>query len=386
MLKGKVAYMSPEQARGDAIDGRSDLFAMGIVLWELLAGQSLYRHEYAATTLHKLLHETPPRLSTVVPGIDADLEALVAKALAARPEDRFQSAHEMRVALDAWLEAHDEVVPQEDVGVLVQDLFKPVRQAVQGQIQAYMTGIGAAAQGEGSDTGRRPSGSGPIRWSALEGQLPSIEDHSEIGSGSAVVRPRRWNADGDESRRGSIVLLLVATLVGSLVAAAVVVARVVHRGPAQAGQVESSGEPRPASPVAGFGAASAPPAPQPPLTAGPETSAPEPLAEPLPSTSATAHPSAVATPPAHPGAPETATPVSAAGTALADPGFLSFDTYPWTRVSEGGRIIGDTPLVHVSLSPGHHVLTLDNPEHDIHQTYSVTIKPGESVSRRLGLD
>ncbi len=173
VLKGKVAYMSPEQARGEAIDGRSDLFAAGIVLWEVLAGQSLFRHEYAATTLHKLLHEKPPKLSTVVPDIDKDLEALVVKALEGRPEDRFQSAHEMRAAIDAWAEAHHQVVQQDEVGELLTGLFSSVREAVQRQIQAYVTGIGAASA-DGSDSGRRPSGSGPIRWSAIEGNLPEI--------------------------------------------------------------------------------------------------------------------------------------------------------------------------------------------------------------------
>jgi serine/threonine-protein kinase len=359
------------------------------VLWEVLAGQSLYRHEYAATTLHKLLHETPPRLSTVVPEIDADLEALVARALAARPEDRFQSAHEMRDALDAWLEAHDEVVSQEDVGALVQDLFKPVRQAVQRQIQAYMAGIGAVAPADGSDTGRRPSGSGPIKWSTQEGQLPSIEEHGEIGSGSAVVRPRKEESENAESRRGSILWLLAATLAGSLVAAGVVVARVVHRGqqPSPAAQAEApAGGPGTAVPMAP-GPASSTPETEPRAGSPAESLSAESSSASLPrelasGASAPPHPSTITAHPVRPGTPETSTATAAA----ADPGFLSFDTYPWTRVSEAGRIIGDTPLVHVSLSPGPHVLTLDNPEHDIHKTYSVTIKPGESVSRRLGLD
>jgi serine/threonine-protein kinase len=67
------------------------------------------------------------------------------------------------------------------------------------------------------------------------------------------------------------------------------------------------------------------------------------------------------------------------------PGFLTLDTYPWTRVSEGGRVLGTTPLIRVPLSPGGHTLLLENPEQGIKQYYSVTIKSGENVSRRLGL-
>ncbi|NOU27545.1 MAG: protein kinase, partial [Polyangiaceae bacterium] len=88
-------------------------------------------------------------------------------------------------------------------------------------------------------------------------------------------------------------------------------------------------------------------------------------------------------------------PAPAAATSVADvkpepsaapprePGFLTIDTYPWTRVTEGGRVIGNTPVVRASLSPGTHVISLDNPAENVHQTTTVTIKSGELVSRRL---
>jgi serine/threonine-protein kinase len=64
-------------------------------------------------------------------------------------------------------------------------------------------------------------------------------------------------------------------------------------------------------------------------------------------------------------------------------GYLTLDTFPWTRVSENGRPLGDTPLVKVPLTPGSHVLTLENPGENIRQTTSVVVKSGETVSRRL---
>ncbi|HEY1695084.1 MAG TPA: serine/threonine-protein kinase [Polyangiaceae bacterium] len=383
VLKGKVAYMSPEQARGEAIDGRSDLFAVGIVLWEALSGQNLYRHEYAATTLHKLLHETPPRLSTVVPDVDPSLDEIVAKALAPRPEDRYQSALQLRVALDAWVESHGEGVTGDQVGALVSDLFEPVREAVQRQIQAYVKGSDAIAAGKAEkepEGAKRPSGSGPIRWRTRENMLPSIEDHPDGGSGTAVVGPsaeeerRAGTANG---RRGSILWLLVATMAGALVAAVVVMAGVAHR---------SSPTAPSAAGTAGGSTRSGPntlPSPTPPA---PESSAPPfpnepPLADSASAPAgATAHATGAST---H--APRTASAQESAAPAAAETGYLSFDTYPWTRVSEGGRVLGDTPLVHLPLSPGEHALTLDNPEQGIHRTYPVTIRPGETLSRRLGL-
>jgi predicted anti-sigma-YlaC factor YlaD len=65
-------------------------------------------------------------------------------------------------------------------------------------------------------------------------------------------------------------------------------------------------------------------------------------------------------------------------------GYLTFDTYPWTTVSENGQILGTTPLVHVALPAGPHTLTLENPGQRMQKTYSVTIKEGDTFKRRLG--
>src|SRR6476659_1558183 len=96
VLKGKVAYMSPEQAMGGRIDQRADLFAMGIVLWELIARQRLMTGDNAANTLHRLMNEPIPRLSAAVPGIDPNLEMIVMRALEKDPALRWQSGQEMR--------------------------------------------------------------------------------------------------------------------------------------------------------------------------------------------------------------------------------------------------------------------------------------------------
>ncbi len=97
-IKGKIAYMSPEQARGKGVDRRSDVFAAGIVLWELFTGKRLFEGENEATVLTQLLTETPPLLSTV----DASLEpydAILKRALTTSPDERFPSALEMATTL-----------------------------------------------------------------------------------------------------------------------------------------------------------------------------------------------------------------------------------------------------------------------------------------------
>jgi serine/threonine protein kinase len=98
-LKGKISYMSPEQAEGDNVDHRADLFALGIVLWESLTRQRLFRGEDDLRTL-RLVREAkidPP--SSLRPEVDAELDAVVLKMLARRFEDRFASADEVAAAL-----------------------------------------------------------------------------------------------------------------------------------------------------------------------------------------------------------------------------------------------------------------------------------------------
>jgi serine/threonine-protein kinase len=91
-LKGKLAYMAPEQARGGIIDRRADLFAIGTVLWEVLADKRLFKGEGEADTLNRVLFEPIPRLREVAPQVPPALEALTMKALERDPEKRFSSA------------------------------------------------------------------------------------------------------------------------------------------------------------------------------------------------------------------------------------------------------------------------------------------------------
>ena len=82
------------------------------------------------------------------------------------------------------------------------------------------------------------------------------------------------------------------------------------------------------------------------------------------------------------------TPPDAAKPAAAEAqseGYLTLDTYPWTSVTENGRVIGNTPLVHVPLAPGVHKLTLENRALGIRQSYAITIESGRPTARRLGL-
>jgi serine/threonine-protein kinase len=97
---GTPEYMAPEQLMGQAVDGRSDLYAAGVVLFECLTGRRLFEGNSFATVLMKQVQEPPPDPRTLVPDLPAEVAALVLKALAKRPEERWQTAGEFHQALD----------------------------------------------------------------------------------------------------------------------------------------------------------------------------------------------------------------------------------------------------------------------------------------------
>jgi len=103
MLKGKLAYMSPEQAWGKPIDRRSDIFAVGIVLYEMLSGTRLFKSENELSTLEKVREATVEPPTSLNPEISKKLEALILKALAKDPKDRYQTAAEMEAAIETYM-------------------------------------------------------------------------------------------------------------------------------------------------------------------------------------------------------------------------------------------------------------------------------------------
>ncbi|WP_437503485.1 serine/threonine protein kinase [Sorangium sp. So ce1099] len=122
-LKGKLAYMSPEQVRGNDVDRTTDVFALGVVLWELTTNQRLFRMDTDLDTLEKVQACVVPPPSTIVSDYPIELESVVMKALAKHRQDRFQTARELSRALQSFLMRSGVFVGSEEVAQFVQQVF-----------------------------------------------------------------------------------------------------------------------------------------------------------------------------------------------------------------------------------------------------------------------
>ncbi len=459
ILKGKVNYMSPEQVRGDT-DRRADIFAVGLSLWEVVAGRGVFRGE-AVTVLHRILNDAIPKLSEARPDIDPALEAVVMKALEKDREKRYQTAEEFREALDDYTRASGEVVREGVIGKAVSTMFHETKENVAQRIKECVTGLSPVKAGSGesatlpSTTGSLPSltltpptGEYPFLANLAEASDPGVGTPSGsqqvsvkiTASGPPTGRtpvpqsssPPYGTSEFPKSQASKLPWVFVA--IAALGVLGVVVWAVALRKPdtvaatpAKTAKVMIESTPSGAAiekdgqvvghtpagldlPIGkqtltiihdGFATESVnvdvfegakqsvtlkaleANTPPPPSSTG--AVALVPTSKPVPGTAfvpVRPHPNGTvpATSPSVPPAP------SAAGASAAgEKGFLSFSTFPWTRVSEGGRVLGTTPLYKVPMSPGPHVLSLDNPEENIHTTFTVTIKAGESASRSVEL-
>ncbi len=120
-LKGKISYMSPEHASSGRVDRRSDVFALGVVLWEAVCGQRLFRKDSELATLRAIVDDPITAPSKVV-RISPRLERIIMRALEKDPADRFQNALEMALELERHAFASEGFSPQQ-IGGAMKDLF-----------------------------------------------------------------------------------------------------------------------------------------------------------------------------------------------------------------------------------------------------------------------
>jgi serine/threonine-protein kinase len=128
ILKGRIAYMAPEQASGGKVDRRADIYAAGVMIWEAAARRRLWRGMTDVEILSRTLGEGPPRLRSIDSSAPADLDTLCARAMASDPADRYPTAMSLLSALDEHLACRDDAMSMREIGALVNRAFAPERQ------------------------------------------------------------------------------------------------------------------------------------------------------------------------------------------------------------------------------------------------------------------
>lgn len=225
ILRGKVAYMAPEQVLGAKIDHRADLFSVGVMLWEAITGTRIWDGYAEIQIMQALSQGEIPRVRDVDPKVDPELEAVVNRALAARPDDRFQSAQEFRRALEGFLFSHTARVDPRAVGDFIAKQFEKERAGLQAVIQDQLTGPHQAPAALDSlpPVGAQNADSNPSRSARAQylGSVPSAPGTSggnmQLGGSRTIpsvevqaLRPRRTLAAAVGVAAALFVFLIIA--------------------------------------------------------------------------------------------------------------------------------------------------------------------------------
>ncbi len=144
-FKGKVSYIAPEQAQAHEVDRRADVFSVGVVLWEAVAGRRFARRGQDIVRLKARIEGTEPRLREVMPDADPILLDACDRAMALDPDDRFQSADEFRQALAPYFAKVD--VNTNSIGAWMTSTFAEQRSALAQQIETQI-GLHEQAQSQ----------------------------------------------------------------------------------------------------------------------------------------------------------------------------------------------------------------------------------------------
>ena len=147
-LKGKVAYMAPEQARGERVDLRADVFSVGAMLWEAAAGQRLWSGMSEVAVLATLTAEGVPSPRTHNPSLDPELERIVRKATQSNREHRYRTAAAMQADLERWLATQRDVPTPRAIGALVAEAFSTERRELRGVIETQLGSLADVSTGE----------------------------------------------------------------------------------------------------------------------------------------------------------------------------------------------------------------------------------------------
>jgi len=214
-LKKKLGYMSPEMVRGKTVDHRSDVFGVGVTLFEMVTGQRLFSGKDDMATLGMVGKAAAPSLSDVIDDVPSELEAIVTKALAREPEDRYQNCGDMNDALVGylaqtaptygtrqlaqWMEAtfaREMEQERRQISELLEASNQPGMIEERRRYFASPLGAAAAARAQMGQKLSLPPGPAPRSGSSKPPTLPTLRSKPVSGAAKPAgsPNPKDWNA------------------------------------------------------------------------------------------------------------------------------------------------------------------------------------------------
>lgn len=313
-IKGKNSYMSPEQILGKTVDKRSDVFSLGIVLWESLTAKRLFSRDTDFLTFTAITKTEIPDIQSLRPEVSDQLAAVVHKALAQDCDARFSTAKELRDALAAALD--DSQATSETIGEYIRLAFSKELAANQELVASISDGTLETNPEEGAAT-RARSQTQPVSRAAIENALAEATPLSVESTNT-----QNLSLQSSDNRK-----LIVPVLLASLVSGALVL-YFTRKGPA-----ESKGAARTAAVV---------------LDAGSRITNPQVVGV----------PDAAVTNAVADAAPNIEVAPKPLDVPKVDkrPGYLTIDSSPYATIFVDGKKLGVTPIFKVKLSAGPHKL------------------------------
>jgi eukaryotic-like serine/threonine-protein kinase len=195
VVKGKMSYLSPEAARGEEVDHRADIFAVGILLYELLTGKRLFYGETDYQTVELVRNAKIPPIKPQNPQVEPELEDIVRKALAKRKEDRYQNANDIQDALAQYAYSRGLKVIARDIAELVRQCLedrrmqsgeaKPKTSIIDHLLQDEIAKF-TSVEEEEQDAGARPLSADELAPRPTHGTFPPPPSDGDF------VDPRAW--------------------------------------------------------------------------------------------------------------------------------------------------------------------------------------------------
>ena len=408
-IKGKLSYMSPEQARARPLDRRADVYALGVVFFELLTGRKPFESNSDAGLMQNVLQKPPTRLATLRPELPDTLQLIIDRSLAKERDQRYPDCHALQADLEDFILSEGRSVTMQHVAQFIHHIaqgteytfpvgtprskpsFSSLPASVPAEPPKHVPTVASSprAREPARNVPSDPSLPPPFEPTAVTMQAPvsqvtvphlvsEPEPTPVLGQASAVSQVSQVSAVSRLFSRGRA-RWAVAAFAGCTVLAAAGI----YFGADSTPVPVAVSPPRPPTSVTdGSRPVIAPP---PPVVAAPPPPVQEPLAQASPAEEILEEP--VEEEPATAVAPagKSARPRRPASSKGATTGFVEFRVWPYATVFVNGENLGVTPIARKELPVGNHEVKLVNQKLNKTVTRSIKIKPERSTVVKINL-